>query len=475
MDIPDPDLIFHDGYYYLITTAMHFFPGAEILRSKDLRAWEHYSYVYETLEGTAGQKLEGDKHIYGKGMWAPSLRFHDGTFYVVFSSNDLKKTFLYKATSLKGPWKRNEIEDFYHDSSLLFDGDRVFIVYGNTEIHLTELNKEITGPKQGGLDRIIVSDNGNPMLGYEGSHIYKVDGKYYLFLIHSLRDKWRRVEAMFSADSLDGEFTGGDLFDNDLGIRDSGIAQGGIVSGSLGNHLIMFQDSGAIGRCPVVVPFEWKSGKPSFDKEMTIEECTFTGLFGSDDFKDGYKDFWQFNHEPDFNLVKFEKGFHVTTDKVVRNIFHAKNTLTQKIMGPAREAEVTIDAKGLKNGDFAGLSAFQGDYAFAGITKENDKYYAVMLSNESKGGIWDLSEEEGLLEAKELLTEDELTVKVRCDFITDMATCFMKTGTGYKQLGAPHKLTFRLDHLTGCRFALSCFSTKEAGGTIVFKDFTVGH
>ena len=36
MDIPDPDVIFHDGFYYLITTTMHFFPGGEILRSKDL-------------------------------------------------------------------------------------------------------------------------------------------------------------------------------------------------------------------------------------------------------------------------------------------------------------------------------------------------------------------------------------------------------------------------------------------------------
>ncbi len=473
MDIPDPDVIFHDGYYYLITTTMHFFPGGEILRSSDLKTWEHYSYVFEELENTPSQRLEGDGHIYGKGMWAPTLRYHDGIFYVAFSSNDMNKTYLYRASDLKGPWKRNEIKGFYHDLSLLFDEGRAYLVYGNTDIRLTELNDELTGPKQGGIDRIIVDDAGNPMLGLEGSHIYKIDGRYYLFMIHSLRDRWRRVEAMYVSDSLEGEFKGGDIYDNDLGIRDSGIAQGGIVKGPLGDHLIMFQDSGAIGRLPVIVPFEWKDGSPVFEDDEKVEECELKGLCGSDDFASGHKDFWQFNHEPDLSLVKFEDGFHITTDKVCRNIFHARNTLTQKIQGPVSEAAVTVDASALNNGDFAGLSAFQGDYAFVGVARTDDKYYAVMMSNTSKGGIWDLTEDEGLEEERIELESSVLTVKVRCDFTNDTATCFIETPEGFKQIGTPHNIVFRLDHFTGCRFALSCFSTAECGGTAVFRKFKV--
>ena len=471
MDIPDPDVIFYDGYYYLITTTMHFFPGGEILRSVDLKKWEHYSYVFKTLESTPAQRLEGNKHIYGKGMWAPTLRFNDGTFYVAFSSNDMNKTYLFRSSDLKGPWKRNEIKGFYHDLSLLFDDGKTYVVYGNTDIHLTELNEDLTGPKEGGLDRVIVDDAGNPMLGLEGSHIYKIDGKYYLFMIHSLGDRWRRVEALYVADSLESEFVGGDIFDNDLGIRDSGIAQGGMVTGPCGNHLIMFQDSGAIGRLPVVVPFKFIGGKPVFDEVNTVEECELVGLNGSDDFADGHKDFWQFNHEPDIDLVKFKNGFSITTDKVCKNIFHAKNTLTQKTLGPVCSATVTIDAGALKDGDFAGLSAFQGDYAFAGITKENGKYFAVMLSNTSKGGVWDLSEDEGVIETKKALSGDRITVKVECDFTNDTASCYLETSEGFKQIGTPHKLRFRLDHFTGARFALSCFSTLSSGGTAVFNRF----
>ena len=467
MDIPDPDVIFHDGYYYLITTTMHFFPGGEILRSEDLKKWEHWSYVFEKIEGTPAQRLEGDLHIYGKGMWAPVLKFHEGTFYVAFSCNDTKKTYLYRATDLKGPWKRNEIEGFYHDLSLLFDEGRAYVVYGNTTIHLTELNDELTAPRKGGLDRVIVVDEGNKMLGYEGSHIYKIDGRYYLFMIHSLKDRWRRVEAMFVSDSLDGEFIGGDIFDNDLGIRDSGIAQGGVVEGPDGWYMIMFQDSDAIGRVPVAVPFLWEDGRPKFESG-TIRECDMTALYGSDDFECGMKDIWQFVHEPDMKLIRFDKGYHITTDKVARNIFHARNTITQKTFGPKCSATVTIDGKDLNDGDIACLSAFQGDYALAGIMKKDGKFKAVMLTNTSKGGIWDLSEDEGEV-AFECDCENKITVRIECDFKTDTATCYLKDGE-FKKLGS-HKLRFRLDHFTGARFALTMLSTTKAGGTAVFTDF----
>ena len=471
MDIPDPDVIFHGGYYYLITTTMHFFPGGEILRSKDLKKWEHYSYVFDRLESTPAQRLEGDDHIYGKGMWAPSLRFHEGLFYVVFSSNDAHKTYLFRSQDLKGPWERSEIKGFYHDPSLFFDEGRSYLVYGNTKIHLTELNEELTGPKDGGINRVIADDSGNPNLGFEGSHIYKINGRYCLFMIHSLRDRWRRVEAMYVSDSLEGEFTGGDIFDNDLGIRDSGIAQGGIISGPEGDHMIMFQDSGALGRLPVVIPFEWQDGRPVFDDAYSVEECELEGLCGSDEFINGHKDFWQFDHEPDPKLVKFENGYHITTDKICRNIFHAKNTLTQKVTGPKCMATVTVNAANLNNGDFAGLSAFQGDYAFVGIAKENNGLFAVMMSNTSKGGTWDLCEEKGLVEEKTAINDESINVRIECDFSKDQATCYVETEAGFVQIGTPHDLHFRLDHFTGVRFALSCFSTEKTGGTAVFNRF----
>lgn len=84
-------------------------------------------------------------------MWAGCLRYHKGTFYVCFSANDTKKTYLYSSESISGPWRKQYIEGFYHDCSLLFDDDnRVYIVYGNKTIYLTELEADLTKPKKMG-------------------------------------------------------------------------------------------------------------------------------------------------------------------------------------------------------------------------------------------------------------------------------------------------------------------------------------
>ena len=141
LDYPDPDVIRVDNTYYMVSTTMHFMPGCEILRSYDLVNWEHASYVYDVLDSTPGQKIEGEENIYGQGMWAASLRYHKGIFYVCFVANDTGKTYIYSAPSIEGPWKKSYIKGFYHDCSILFDDDdRVYIASGNKYIRLQELD-----------------------------------------------------------------------------------------------------------------------------------------------------------------------------------------------------------------------------------------------------------------------------------------------------------------------------------------------
>ncbi|GHU68004.1 hypothetical protein FACS1894184_08990 [Clostridia bacterium] len=231
MDYPDIDVIRVDDTYYMISTTMHFMPGGVILRSYDLVHWEICSYVYDILEDTPGQRLDDSKGVYGKGMWAASLRFHDGRFYVCFVANDTRRTYLYQSDSITGPWTRQYIEGFYHDNSILFDDGRIYIVYGNTTISIVELNDGLTAPKPGGLDKVILEDDrGRYKLGYEGAHIYKINGYYYIFLIHWLKNEsGRRVEACFRAKTLDSEWRGGDVLNADLGFMNAGVAQGGIV------------------------------------------------------------------------------------------------------------------------------------------------------------------------------------------------------------------------------------------------------
>lgn len=179
-DYPDPDVIRVDDTYYMISTTMHFMPGGVILRSYDLLHWEIAAYVFDTLDDTKAQCLEEEQNIYGKGMWAASLRYHKGSFYVCFVCNDTHKTYLYQSKTIEGKWSKQTIDGFYHDPSLFFDeDDRAYLIYGNRTISITELNEELTAPRIGGLHRVIVADLESPGLSYEGTHFYKIKGRYY--------------------------------------------------------------------------------------------------------------------------------------------------------------------------------------------------------------------------------------------------------------------------------------------------------
>lgn len=482
IDIPDPDVICVDNTFYMINTTMHFMPGGEILRSYDLINWEHAAYIFDRIDGTPAQRLEGDLNIYGKGMWAGSLRFHDGMFYAAFSCNDTKKTYIYRSSSVEGTWVRNDIEGFYYDLSLLFDDDRVFVVHGNTDIYMTELNSDLTAPKEGGISRLIVHDDKAKILGYEGSHIYKIDGRYYLFLIHSLPDRWMRVEAMFSADSPEGEFTGDDILEASLDDRPDGCAQGGIVEGPAGVwHAVLFRDNGALGRIPVLVNVTRTDGGFVFEepkREISAVSLRpgyrYRPLVGSDDFMSsgedreefgsfGFRSFWQFDHEPDLGLITrdLEAGtVTIRTDKVTGDLTLAKNMLTQRTVGPKCSCEVTLDASGLNEGDVAGLAVLQGKYAYAGITKRGGELYAVMSSGEVETEAIRI---EGL----------RLRLRCECDFEDgrDEAGFFMDDGGDMRRIGKDHKLEFTLDHFTGARFALFILSSKKEGGEATFSSF----
>jgi beta-xylosidase len=496
-DYPDIDVIRVEDTYYMVSTTMHFMPGCVILRSYDLIHWEVANHVYDVLDDTPNQKLEGEKHIYGKGMWAASLRYHKGKFYVCFVANDTHKTYLFTASSIDGPWTRRNIEGFYHDCSLLFDDDeKVYIIYGNTEIHLTELMDDLSGPKPGGLNRIIVRETEPYNLGYEGAHLYKIKGKYHAFFIHIARSIGRRTEVCFVADSLEGEFVGGEVFDDDMGYHNSGIAQGGIVDTPEGKwYSILFQDHGAVGRIPVLVPLHFENDFPVFDKKALeyIEvpsirpDYVYKPLVGDDDFTyemdEGgnvrLKDYWQWNHIPNPNLwsVTEKPGTYlIRSGKICYNLNYSVNTLTQRAMGPACEAVVTLDGRDIKEGDYAGLCFLISSYGFIALTKEEGQYFLVMCARatDDKSIFGNLVDNQPAVEyARIPVSTSKITLKAYGNFIDNIDECefYYQDGEEWKKLGITHNLVWKMDQFVGCRFGLFLYSTKEVGGTAAYSKF----
>ena len=499
MDYPDPDVIRVGGVYYMISTTMHFMPGGVILRSYDLAHWEIASYVYQTLDDTAPQRLEGAQNIYGKGMWAASLRYHNGTFFVCFVANDTHKTYLYRSETIEGPWRKQTVEGFYHDCSLLFDDDgETYIVYGNTDIYITQLNRELTGPKEGGLHRMVLTDRGNDVqLGYEGAHFYKINGVYYLFFIHWPRGG-HRVQACFRADDLRGAFTGGDILDDTLGYADAGVAQGGIVDTPDGRwYAMLFQDHGAVGRIPVLIPLRWKDGfpvlgengkvPPRLETASTRPGYAYAPLYADDDFRytpdaDGHaslKTVWQWNHTPDgacWALETDPPALRLTADKLCPNVTQAKNTLTQRMCGPRCEACVTVDGRDMREGDVAGLCALEGDYGLIGLRRERGGYALTVLTRVLESDPWIQradDREPGVETASVPVPTSAVRLKLCADFsgAVETAAFFWQDGDTWRPLGAPHPLRYRLDHFVGCRFGLFHFATRETGGAARFSEF----
>ena len=557
LDYPDPDVIRVDETYYMVSTTMYFMPGCEILRSYDLVHWEHAAYVYDRLDSTPAQRLEGKENIYGQGMWAASLRFHDGVFYVCFVANDTHRTYLYTAKDITGPWEKSLIPGFYHDNSILFDDDgRIYIVYGNREIHITELCIEngTLSPKEGGLEKVIIRDRDDSPLGYEGAHFYKIDGRYYIFVIGIPGDTNKRTESCFVSDKPEGPYIGRKVMDDDRGYRNSGVAQGGIVQTKSGNwYSVLFQDSGAVGRIPVLVPISWadvpasslvdgfaaiSSDSVRRDSEVFVPFPVFgnngvipddfyiedlrpgyryTPLISGDDFKNtdkasydsfGFKNCWQFSHDPDLSLITHDTSagmVTITTNKLSSNLLQARNTITQRTLFPCCGSSVTVDGSTLNDGDYAGLAVLESHYCFIAVTKRSGKYYLVMGKRElENNGIWgERHDDEPFDEVSCIPLESPVvrlcssicfdhslsdqstgaeimhaknggeTYRLSYPSADDTARFFFSTENGLPQrFGTDHKLCFKLDHFTGARFALFLYSTLSIGGSASFSDFT---
>ena len=494
MDYPDPDVIRVDDTYYMISTTMYFVPGGVILRSYDLAHWEIATYLFDELDGTPAERLENGQNCYGKGMWAASLRHHNGRFYAAFVSHGQEDTHLFTTESIDGPWEHRKIHGYYHDCSLLWDDDgRVYIVHGNTEIRLTELAKDLSGPAEGGIDCVILRDDRDKVhLGYEGSHFYKINGRYVLTLIHWPKENGRRTEAVFTAEAVDGPYRGGDVFRDDGGYCGQGIAQGGLVDTPDGRwYAVLFQDSGAIGRIPVLVPVTWDETMPVFGENGRLPEdiaitstrpdYEYAPLFVSDCFAPGRGPLalpWQWNHVPQDELwtILPEGGLAITTGEVCSNITQVRNTLTQRMLYPACAAEVTVDTAGLSEGDTAGLCALQGAYLAVGISEEAGRKYLTVTERKEPTagfGIGGSDTDPPEVTYREEISEDTLTVGIRADFtkMTDTVRAYVRRGNETREIGEPHRMYFRLDHFTGARFGLFVLSTERAGGTAVFRDF----
>lgn len=483
-DVPDMSVVRVGDTYYMSSTTMHMNPGVPIMKSKDLINWKLVNYVYNTLEDdNDALKLDNGKSTYGKGSWASSIRYHNQKFYVTTFSGTTGKTYVYSTKNIeKGPWKKVSFKPMLHDHSLFFDEDgRVYMIYGGGQIKIVELNKDLTGIIPGS-EKVIIENASAPAgsnigLPAEGSQLFKVNGKYYLFNITWPRDGMRTV-IVHRADNINGPYEGRVV------LQDKGVAQGGLIDTPNGKwYAYLFRDYGAVGRIPYLVPVKWEDGWPVLGIDGKVPDVLdlpasnglIPGLVASDEFDRKKKEddlplVWQWNHNPDNSLwsVHERVGYlRLKTGRVDDDFVLAKNTLTQRTIGPECSGETFIDVSKMREGDFAGLALLQKKYGLVGVKYENGGKKIVMISTQSDSPV----EVESIP-----FTQKNVYLKAECDFTDrrDVAKFYYSLdGKLWKKIGSSLKMVYTLPHFMGYRYGLFNYATKAAGGYVDFDYFRI--
>ncbi len=484
-DVPDMSIVRVGDTYYMSSTTMHMSPGLPIMKSKDLVNWKIVNYAYDMLADIDELNLADGKSTYGRGSWASCIRFHNGTYYVSTFAGTTNKTYIYSTKDIEnGPWEVKTFRPAYHDHSIFFDDDgTIYMIWGVGRLQMVELKSDLSGIKEG-TERVLIENASAPagdniMLQAEGSQLFKVDGKYYLFNITWPRGGMRTV-IIHRADKITGPY------ESRLALQDRGIAQGGLIDTPEGDWLAyLFRDYGAVGRIPYLVPVTWEDGWPVLGKEGKVPDVLdlpaskglSPGIVASDDFKrkSGEPDLplvWQWNHNPDNALwsVNRQEGFlRLTTGRTDNDFLLARNTLTQRTFGPASTGSVHVSVSNMKDGDFAGLALLQLNYGLVGVKSENGKRSVVMVAADSDSG--------SAIEMERVpLDQDTVFLKAECDFRerTDTAYFYYSLdGKTWKQIGSQLKMVYTLPHFMGYRFGLFNYATETPGGYVDFDYFQI--
>jgi len=512
-EFSDPDILRVGDDYYLAGTTMHTVPGLVILHSKDLVNWENISYCFDRFDfDDDAFSLKNHKEIYGQGIWAPAIRYHNGQFYV-FSNINGKGLQCYTSKDIRGPWKHHNMQGRIYDLSVLFDDDgKIYAIHGYGEVKCTELKPDMSGPIES-TERTIIPE-GNAV--GEGHHMYKINGMYYLIstdyrpngrtLCSRSKSIWGPYETItITADETfgyhqapltqvprgeqyrighDGTKFGIPEVDKDA-TACTNIHQGGIVEDQSGQWwALLMMDFHSIGRTVTLAPITWKDGWPMLGLEGNLGRAPRTWFkpsipsspsspshprapyHRSDNF-DGKQlgRVWQWNHNPEEKMWSLKNGRLRLQSMPAEQLMWARNTLTQRVIGPQSIATVELYTKGMKNGDVAGLGNINVPCSWIGVVKDGKQLTLRCFEQADNDTI----------DVPVAITDGKLYLRMVGDYDNDRAHYeYSLDGKTYQQVGDEMKLSYQLISFQGSRHGLFAFNKNgKNGGYAEFDNFTV--
>lgn len=395
---PDPSICRVGEEYFLVTSSFEYFPGVPIFHSKDLVNWKHIGYCL-----TRKSQLNLDKVPSSCGIYAPTIRYYNGVFYMITTNVNHGGNFFVKTDDPFSDWSEPIFIDIYgYDPSLFFDEDgKVYLTYANGGIYQCEIDIEtgklLTEP------RLIWTGTGGK--APEGPHLYKINGKYYL-MISEGGTEYGHMITIARSNSPWGPFESYEknpiLTHRSIDHPIQCVGHGDLIEahdGSwwmvcLGVRPMSYPPKHNLGRETYLVPFKWtEDGWPEVGKngkvELVMEGPSFykSKIEQEDDLFDDFneeklKPCWNFRRNPDESLYSLSERKSYLVLKCGRNNLDDVDTLA--FLGRRQEdfnceVRTKIEFEPQNEREEAGLTVFLSEnfhYDIA-ITRIKDKKFIL--------------------------------------------------------------------------------------------------
>lgn len=408
-DYSDPDAIRVGEDYYMIASSFCNAPGLPVLHSRDLVNWKVINYVLDEIP-----EERYSNPIHGCGVWAPSLRYHNGTYYACFPMPD-EGIYMSTTTDPYGKWSKPvniRPGAGWIDPCPFFDEDgRAYLVAGvaksrigyKSVLHMVEMRPDGMGLI--GEERVVFDGNLNDQVTIEGPKLYKRNGWYYIFApAGGVKTGWQTV--LRSRDIFGPYEYKVVLRQEDTVVN--GPHQGAWVDTVTGEDWFLhFQDVYAAGRIIHLQPMIWREdwpviGEPVFGTDYGKPVITYKKPdigkgkskkcepATSDNFSEEELSLqwqWNANYKKEwFSLDgRYLKLSAVKTDPMTA-CADIPNILLQKWPAPEFKCVTGIKLDALKPGDTVGVISLGMQYGALEFRKENNKIEAYYVQGSQKFG-----------------------------------------------------------------------------------------
>ncbi|QOS13637.1 glycoside hydrolase domain protein (plasmid) [Haloferax gibbonsii] len=405
-DYSDPDVVRVGDDFFMTASSFNAVPGLPILHSRDLVNWRLINHAIDELPP------DFDRPQHGNGVWAPSINYHEGTFYIFYGDPD-RGVYMTKTDDPRGRWSDltlvHEVEGLIDTAPLWDDDGNAYLAHAfaksragfNSVLNIAPMAPDgthITGESR----QVFDGHDDHPTI--EGPKLYKRGGSYYIFApAGGVSDGWQTV---LRSDDIYGPY------DDRIVLAQgetpiNGPHQGALVGLDSGEDwFVHFQEVDPYGRIVHLQPVAWADGWPVIGRDedgdgtgepvrthekpdVAAETLPTMVPQTSDDFEAARLGLqWQWHGNPKF-------GWHSLTDRpdalrlfqqrvdASENLWSVPSLLLQKFPAPAFTATTEVRC-GLEEGTgHGGLLVMGSEYAYLSVRKTTDGVNLIQARNTS--------------------------------------------------------------------------------------------